>query len=288
MNPTRPMYWSVVRELWENRSVYVAPMVVAGIVLFGVFISCFTLPRRMQAAMALEEAKQRHAIEMPYSMAASMILLTGFIVGVFYCVDALTGERRDRSILFWKSLPVSDRTAVLSKAAIPLVVQPLISIVVALIVQTIILILSTLVLTVRGINPALLWSRLPLIHMTFVMFYGVAVHMLWFAPIYAWLLLVSAWARRAAPLWALLPFFAAFVIERIALGTKLVASLITYRLQGAMLEAFTVHAGHAPIDKLSQLAPINFLLTPGLWVGLLFAAACLAAAMRLRRNREPI
>ncbi len=66
-------------------------------------------------------------IEQPYTFAAGCIMATAFIVGVFYCLDALHGERRDRSILFWKSLPVSDLTTVLSKASIPLVVLPLLS-----------------------------------------------------------------------------------------------------------------------------------------------------------------
>ena len=83
--------------------------------------------RRRDAVVADDPAKQRAAIEMPYDMAAMMMIFTVFIVGVFYCLDALHGERRDRSILFWKSLPVSDLTTVLSKATIPLVVLPLIA-----------------------------------------------------------------------------------------------------------------------------------------------------------------
>ena len=71
--------------------------------------------------MLLEPAQRRAAIEMPYDIAAMIIILTAFVVGVFYCLDALYGERRERSILFWKSLPVSDLTTVLSKATIPLV-----------------------------------------------------------------------------------------------------------------------------------------------------------------------
>ena len=71
--------------------------------------------------------KQRAAIEQPYDIAAMMMIFTAFIVGVFYCLDALHGERRDRSILFWKSLPVSDLTTVLSKAIIPLVILPVIT-----------------------------------------------------------------------------------------------------------------------------------------------------------------
>src|SRR5215213_9673172 len=94
---TRPFYWSVRRELWENRSIYVAPLIVAVVVLFGFLISTIGLPERRQAVLLLEPAKARAAIEMPYNVAAMMLIFTAFIVGVFYCLDALHGERRDRS-----------------------------------------------------------------------------------------------------------------------------------------------------------------------------------------------
>src|SRR6476661_3429779 len=112
----RPFYWSVWRELWENRSIYVAPILVAIVLLFGFLVSTIGLPERRREVLLLDPAKARAAIEAPYDMAAIMLILTAFIVGVFYCLDALYGERRDRSILFWKSLPVSDSTTLLSKA----------------------------------------------------------------------------------------------------------------------------------------------------------------------------
>ena len=110
LSATRPFYWSVRRELWENRSIYMAPLIAAGVVLFGFGITAFDLPQLRRNALALESTRQRAAIEMPYDIAAMMIMFTVFIVGIFYCLDALHGERRDRSILFWKSLPVSDLT----------------------------------------------------------------------------------------------------------------------------------------------------------------------------------
>lgn len=288
ISETRPMYWSVRRELWENRSIYIAPLVVAGVFLFGFLISTMTLPRRLAAMLALDPAKQRNVVVMPYGIVASMIILTGFIVGVFYCLDALNSERRDRSILFWKSLPVSDLTTVLSKASIPLAVLPLLSFAVALAAQWIMLLLSTAVLLGSGVSPATLWTRLPLFQMSLVMFYGLTVHALWYAPIYAWVLLVSAWARRATLLWAILPFFAIFVIEKLAFGTSYWASMLKYRVLGAMAEAFAVDPRKTAITRLSELDPVRFLSSPGLWTGLAFTAAFLAAAVRLRRYREPI
>jgi ABC-2 type transport system permease protein len=279
---TRPLYWSVRRELWENRSVVLAPLAIAGLVLFSTLINAMILPQRMRGISALDPAKQRHLVVTPYGIAASVILFTGFVVGAFYCIDALNSERRDRSILFW------NRTTVLAKASIPLALLPLFSFGLVLVSQTIMVVLSSVALLGSGLNPAMLWTRLPLLPMTLVMFYGLAVHVLWFAPLYAWLLLVSAWARRAAYLWAILPLIAVQIVERIAFGSTLVASLLQYRLIGAMREAFAVDPMKVRITRFSQLAPLRFLTSPGLWLGLLVAAAFLAAAVRLRRNREPI
>src|SRR5256885_15193831 len=85
----RPFYWSVWRELWENHSIYIAPLIVAGIILFGVLVGARHLPELRRKALLLDPAHQRAAIELPYDIAATMIIITAFIVGVFYCLDAL-------------------------------------------------------------------------------------------------------------------------------------------------------------------------------------------------------
>ena len=110
--PTRPLFWSVRRELWENRSIYLAPLIVAVVQVFGFAMSTIGMAERRRDVLSLTDpAKQRAIIEMPYDVAAMIMIFVVFIVGAFYCLDALYGERRDRSILFWKSLPVSDLTA---------------------------------------------------------------------------------------------------------------------------------------------------------------------------------
>ena len=118
---------------------------------------------------ALDPAHQRVVLAMPYSHAAMLLMVTAFLVGIFYSLDALHGERRDRSILFWKSLPVSDLTTVLSKASIPLVVLPLLVFAITVALQLIMLLLSTAVLLVSGVSAATLWTRLPLFQMELVL-----------------------------------------------------------------------------------------------------------------------
>jgi ABC-2 type transport system permease protein len=284
------MFWSVKREIWENRSIYIAPLVVAAFVVFGTFISVIGLPRRIRNVPANDPARLHKVVVTPFSMAPAPIMLTTLLVGVFYALDALYGERRERSILFWKSLPVSDRTTVLSKAAIPLVVLPLIACLLGWLAQLFLLMLSALILPASGMSPAAVWGEFNLVQEPLVMLYGMAIHSLWFAPIYAWLLLVSAWAKRTPVLWALLPPAAIAMLERMIFNTSYFGNLLKYRFVGAMHEGFAVDPKQhtAVIDKLWQLSPGRFLSAAGLWLGLFFAAACLAAAIRLRRNREPI
>src|SRR5713226_2234418 len=154
----RPFYWSVWRELWENHSIYIAPSIVAAIILFGSFVGAFHLPGRRQNALLLDPARRRAAIEMPYDIAAMMLIFTAFIVGVFYCLDALHVERRERSILFWKSLPVSDLATVLSKATIPMAVLPVVTFAAVVVTQFIMLLISTVVLLPSGLA-ATTWAN---------------------------------------------------------------------------------------------------------------------------------
>jgi ABC-2 type transport system permease protein len=302
MSATRPMYWSVRRELWENRSIYIPLLAVAGIYLVAFTISLVWLPRSMRAVWmphsmrempTLNPGDQRISLAMPYTHAAMLLMLVAFIVGIFYSLDALHGERKDRSILFWKSLPVSDLTTVLSKASILLVVLPLIIFAVSVTLQQMMRLVSLAVLTMNGAGAATLWTRLPFFEMELVLLYALVAMALWHAPIYCWLLLVSGWARRATFLWAVLPPLALTAVENIAFHTTYLGLMLHNRMFGFSAAAFDLKDKNGvPIDAhfipLEQLAPGRFLSSASLWVGLAVAAAFLAAAVRLRRYREPI
>jgi ABC-2 type transport system permease protein len=287
--PQRPLFWSMRRELWENKSLYITPLIVGGVILFGFIVSLNHFPQRRRAALLLDETHRHLAISMPYALAAVMIMLTAAIVAVFYCLDALHGERRDRSILFWKSLPVSDLTAVLSKASIPLLIMPLIIFAVVIPTQLIMLLMSSGVLMANGLDPAVTWKYFWLPREVVILFYGLIALTIWHAPIYSWLLLVSGWVRRATFLWAVLPFIAVIVFERITFGSAVFWGFLKHRLIGFAPDAFDFRGQSSPcIDSLDQLTPGRYLSTPGVWLGLIIAAACLAAAVRLRRYRGPI
>lgn len=268
--------------------IYRAPLIVAAVILFGMLINTIHLPERRRAALLLDPAHQRAAIEMPYDIAGMMIIMTAFIVGVFYCLDALHGERRDRSILFWKSLPVSDLTTVLSKATIPLVVLPVVSFVIIVATQFGMLLLSSAALLPSRLA-ATTWANFDLFQQSIIFLYSVIVLALWYAPIYGWALLISGVARRATFLWAILPFVAIGILEKIAFNTSHFTSLLKNRIVGAGETAFAFDSHrNIAIDSLAQLTPGRYLTTPGLWLGLIFAACLVVGAIRLRRYRGPL
>src|SRR5580693_1008617 len=175
---TRPLYWSIRRELWENRSIYIAPLAVAGVALFAFTLS--SIVGIWERPLRLNPAQP----QAPYDMAAGLMMLTGIVVSVFYCIDALHSERRDRSILFWKSLPVSDVTTVLAKASIPLVILPVLVFGVTVILQVFMLVVNAAALSGKGGSEATMLGQLPLFQMELALLYGVIVLALWHAPFY--------------------------------------------------------------------------------------------------------
>lgn len=285
---SKPFFWSVRRELWENKSIYIAPLIVAGVIILGALASAGHLPERRRNAMLLDEMHRRAAIELPYNIVAMVLIVTAFIVGFFYCLDALYGERRERSILFWKSLPVSDATTVLSKAVIPLAILPAVIFVIIPVTQFVMLLISSAVLVPAGLAGTT-WANFNLLRELVVLFYGLVVIGLWHAPIYGWALLISGVARRATFLWAVMPPLGIAIFEKFTFNTTYVWSLLKHRVFGAGDTAFDFQMHRSiSIDLMSQLTPGRFLTTPGLWIGLIFTTAFIIAAIRLRRYHGPL
>ena len=283
----RQMYWCVRREIWENRSIYIAPLAVAGLALFACLISVGRLPEHLRAAAGLDAMKQLEIIEKPFDMAGLLIMGATFLVALFYSLDALHGERRDRSILFWKSLPVSDVTTVLSKASIPMLVLPVVTFVAAFVTQGIVFAATSAAVGGSGVSAGAAWEHFSFWHASWMMLYHlIALHGLGYSPFYAWLLLVSAWARRLPILWATLPLIAAGVLEKITFDTSYFAEWLKNSLGGG--PEVGPGAARMSMDALSSPGPGHFLTSPGLWFNLLIAAIFLALAVRLRRQRGPI
>ena len=190
ISPFRQLCWSVRRELWENRYIYLAPSIAGAVFLIGFAISL--IAQRLRAG-AIPQLAAHDLLNTRYELSAALIMGVTIIVGIFYSFDALYGERRDRSILFWKSLPVSDFTVVISKLLVPLVVLPFVSFMVSIATHFLMLLLSSAILLGSGVSVTTLWSDSQLFRVSLLVFYHLlTVHGLWYAPLYGWLLMVSA------------------------------------------------------------------------------------------------
>ncbi|MBI2678410.1 MAG: ABC transporter permease [Candidatus Koribacter versatilis] len=268
--------WSLRRELWENRYLYVAPLAVGALAVVGFAVG------------QLWHNPGQTMSEQPYTFASLLLMLTGILAGMFYSVDALYGERRDRSVLFWKSLPVSDLTTVLAKASIPIILVPLVTWIISVATMSAMLLLASLRLMGTGMSA---WSHLAFGSMCWILLYHLVIgHGLWYAPIWGWLLLCSAWSRRAPYLYATLPLLAVGLIEKIGFGTAYFGHWLAYRLgadPGGMPAAAPKKAGEMTMAAMTPRLS-DFLTGTGLWTGLALCAVFVTLAIRLRGRGAPV
>jgi ABC-2 type transport system permease protein len=227
-----------------------------------------------------------------------VLAILAIVVACFYLLDSLYAERKDRSILFWKSLPVSDGLTVTSKLIVALVAVPLIVFAMALGLELLCFALWEL-WALTGAAPSVFsWDTLEWLRTEVVIFLVTLLAVLWYAPIAALFLVVSAWARRAPVLWVLLPVIFAEVVEQIfsaIVGTpRYLAHFVNYRVGGIWEHLGASHAklfGHGetihPIGSwLRELDFAGAFANVNLWLGVIAAAALTYAAVRLRRYRD--
>ncbi|HEY3812084.1 MAG TPA: hypothetical protein VGL66_02580 [Caulobacteraceae bacterium] len=283
-------YWSVRRELWEHRALHIAPAAISLLVFVGFLTALPKLPRAMVLAKASIAA---HSTYNPLLFPYELVILGGLIVGLvfrlFYCLGALHDERRDRSILFWKSLPVSDVATVFAKAVTVFVILPVVVYAAMAVVQFVMFALSALVIAATGGDVGALWAQIDLPFMWSSMALGFVYLTLWQAPAYAWILMVSGWARRTVFLWAAAPLAIDWLAESLIAHKPRIETFIFRRFVGGAEEVFTVHGlGKAPVTQMSELEPAHLFGDPQLAIGLFAAAAFVAIAVFLRRRAAPI
>jgi ABC-2 type transport system permease protein len=324
------MKWLVRREFWEHKgSFFWAPLVI-GALLFA-FMGAAMLyaigvhglsPTVIVNGHELSRAAVFHALPAETRAEIANVLANNYLAvsaplfvmlpaGVFfYCLAALYDERRDRSILFWKSLPVSDQQTVLSKVITALCLAPLITIVIGSATGLAMLLFACTTLAFNGVNlfGALLAS--PSLYLAPFNLLGLLpVYILWALPTVGWLLMVSSWARSKVFLWAVgVPILAIVIIKWAsflmmqATGEGLDVSWFTHNIVlrglGGLIPGIWL-----PFEKVSPLAlqsanhhGVNLsgvfteswmtLAGPSVWIGAAAGAAMIFAAMRLRRWRD--
>lgn len=281
INTTRPFLTLVRRELWEHGSLIWAPLAMALMIIVVSLVSGMVKGSididlgedRPLPELFGDAEKQRGIFTLVMAGLVLPQLLVAFVVVFFYLLDCLFTERRDRSILFWKSLPVSDAKTVLSKLFVALVAVPLWSWALSLVVGLVVF--GVVAAQVSGTPAAGLgtWHGGTWLTVQAAMLGKMVIAALWYLPVAGWLLLVSVLAKRAPFLWATLPFLVLSLAERIALGSNVVGALVAQRLFGFS-------------EEVSLMSEFPLLASPGLWIGVAVGAALVYAAIRVRRRSD--
>ena len=331
-HPTHKFALLLRREFWEHKGGFFwAPLIAGGISLLltamagiagevmlgrapaskgidvnGTHMSINGLDLGMLTSKMSPEDMRQFGGAVDASLLASSLwpfIAMTFVV-FFYCLGALYDERKDRSVLFWKSLPLSDRDTVLSKVASAVVVAPLIATAAALLTMFGFLLLASGLVMMHGGSPMqLLWGPGSPLTIAVQFVAAIPVYALWALPTVGWLLLCSAWARSKPFLWALMiPAFSGifvswfdimqvFNLESSWFWKNIVARVLLGTVPGswfdvARLEHVDVDGPRAVSEAMNLHAIYSVLLTPQLWIGVVAGAAMIVAAIRMRRWRD--
>jgi len=286
--------WLVRREFWENRAIWLIPAALGALLILAALFGGY------QVVGAVDLSTVRSVVQAGALDGMIVIVVTFFVVmaiySTWYLLDCLYADRKDRSILFWKSMPISDSVTVASKLGIALILIPLCYFAFADLTT----LLMAFIISVRAgasIGSSL-WRGDLWLEIQALWFYLIVTTAIWYLPVAGWLLLVSAWAKRAVILWSILPPLALVLAERMFLGTHVIAGQLAARLGllGYASHAFQYTPGAAnwvmteighdtittPVSVYRFVNAGGFLSSPETWIGAAAGAVLIAAAIQLR------
>lgn len=299
----------VRRETWEHKAIYRAPLITAAVVIVVTLLALFKASAQgfftsehiaigLSANVFTPENIQVGSAIM-FGVLYGLIFMVGAFVAVFYLLDCLYAERKNRSILFWKSLPISDTETVLAKLVTAGVLMPVFVLISGVACWLIMQVIAAVTFGLLGGSGWLvLWQPE-------VLFIGIGIALksstallLWYLPFAGWFLLVSVWARRSVFLWAAAPPAIILFVEN-WFGTHYFANLLGDRLVGfkmqirdsELVRIFGSGADDAGgvtlLEAMSRIGSFGRLFSePGLYGGVLVAAAFVTGAIFLRRYRD--
>lgn len=280
------------RESWEYRGAFlITPIAIASItiIMTWLFIGVQMTPTGEVVSEGLLEkfsvlpiTSQGKAVRTIADGIAVPFIIVLFVVIANYLLSSLYTERKDRSILFWRSLPVSDTYYVLSKVLVGLVIVPLFTILLMLIVQLICMSSAALMVSYLGFNSSdLIWQHLNIAEIWGSYLVGLLFYILWSAPVTGWLLLISSFARSNPFLWATLPILGIGLLENVLTRSSSLVSFVGQRIIPSDIEIISGNEFDFSTITLSE--QLQLLTSSDLWLGLILAGIFISGAILLRR-----
>ena len=274
--------WLIRREFWENRAIWVVPSVIVVALTLGALFGKVDIE-------GLTSPDETRAIGGFVLFGFGIVFFAAMnLYSTWYLLDCLHADRKDRSILFWKSLPVSDTQTVLAKLLTAVVAIPLVYFVAADIATLAMAFIVSL--RTRSMFGSLLWKPDLWLQLQALWLYLIVTTAIWYLPFIGYLMVISAWARRAVALWSIVPPLALYVLERWFFGTHVIGTLLQDRAFGYMSVAFNAPVmGNGrltnPESVWRLLDPVDFVTSPATWLGLVVGIAFIIAAIQLRLRR---
>lgn len=286
------MAWLIRREYWENRAIWTIPAAIGGFMVLAALFG------RVDLLSSATQLPSRAVVQLFFVTVAATFFAVMSIYSTWYLLDCLYSDRKDRSVLFWKSMPISDTRTVLSKLATALIVIPMVYFAAANLTT----LLMGFIISVRAIAAVdgALWHVDLWLQMQALWLYLIVTSAIWYLPIAAYLLVVSAWAKRAVMLWSILPPIAFIIAERWFLGTQVIAHQMGERVLGLPRVAFNTKMGSwisTSVDNGTVAMPANlwsfmdfggFLANSETLIGAAVGVALIVGAIQLRARRTEI
>ena len=294
------------REIWEHRSLYVTPAVV-GLVMALMLLTGFVFASNyaeiidvgIVSAQNLAGDTERRAALFAFLIGnTAPFMFASGILTIFYCLDSLYAERKNKSILFWRSLPITDAETVISKMLTAMVAIPVIFIGVIVVTHLLILVMTSIFVSVEGGSSMfLVWRSAPVFDVWIGIFVIMLMLSIWLSPFIGWFLFVSAWTKRSPLLMAFLPLIVVPMLEYFVLRTHLIGDAIESRFNQLPMFSGTSTLENIFDDKefiadaevFSLLAYIDigkFLASPAMWGGVVACGLFVTAAIYVRRYRD--
>ena len=295
----------IKREFWEHRSIWVTPVAIASIIILGtltalMFVGDFSKELNLAffSAQNIAGDIERKALLTGMFVGSSPLFLIGLaILVVFYSLDSLYAERKDKSILFWRSLPVTDAETVVSKLLTALILIPAFTIAAIIVTHIVNLIVVSLWVSMKGGDAGMLiWSSISLFDNWVAAIITIYCMGIWMSPFLGWFLFVSAYTKRAPLLMAFMPLVLIPLVEGIFLRSAHFAEAVWGRsamiplFSGVDIEAiFDEDRRHLNAEMISLLSTIDFgkfVTSVDTWIGIIVCGLLTTAAIYVRRFRD--
>jgi ABC-2 type transport system permease protein len=264
--------WLIRREFWENRAIWMIPAVFGGLLLLAALFGQVSIPH-----LTLRQESEEAAAAFLVVIGAMFYLVMG-VYSTWYLLDA---------------------TTVLCKLLVGMIIIPLVYFAAA--DATALIAAFILSIRARASIGSSLWNGDVWWQVQVLWMYAIVTTAVWYLPVAGWLMLVSAWAKRAVMLWAVLPPLLLYILERVFFGTRMVGHIISRRLTALPSVSFNgskynwTHDGGV-VDNAGSVTPsvwhlINpsgFFTSAETWIGVAVGVVLIVAAIQLRMRRSEI